>query len=463
MLRRDDGQNQASLNDIVIEAADVADLRLARFVYCDLAGILRGKASHAAGLGDRLIEGVGLARAQLAMDVLDRIQPAAGLSPVGEVRLIPDPSTFTILPYAPRTAMLLCDLVTLDREPWEFCPRSALQRVLTGAERRNLSIEAAFETEYSLGQPLAAGDAPFAPLTAAPGYSLRAMQAVAGFTDALLKALEAQNVPLELIQPETGPGQYELSVRHAPAMQAADTWLVVKETVRAVAEATGAFASFAPVAMLGSPASGAHIHLSLWDTQTGENRLFDRRDEHGFSDDGRRFIAGVLAHLPALVALTCASVNSYRRLKPGNWAGAWTGWGFDNREMAIRVPSTFWGREQGTTNIELRAADNTCNPYLALAGVVAAGLSGLERDDRGSGPIGIDPVDFSVAERESRGLRPVPASFGEALGALEQDDVIRTALGDPLITAYLAVRRAEVAHYAGQPEAVEIRDHTLRY
>ena len=463
MLRRDDGQNQASLNEIVIEAAEVADLRLARFVYCDLAGILRGKASHAAGLGDRLLEGVGLAQAQLAMDGLDRIQPAAGLPPVGEVRLIPDPATFTILPYAPRTAMLLCDLVTLQREAWDICPRSALQRVLADAEGRHLSVEAAFETEYYLGQPPAGDGAPFMPMTAAPGYSLRAMQAVAGFTDALLAALEAQNVSLELIQPETGPGQYELSVRHAPAMQAADIWLVVKETVRAVAEANGAFASFAPVPTPGSPASGAHIHLSLWDTRSGENRLFDQSDERGFSDDGRRFIAGVIAHLPALVALTCASVNSYRRLNAGSWAGGWIGWGFDNREMAVRVPSTFWGREQGTTNIELRAADNTCNPYLALAGIVAAGLSGLEAGGSVIEPTTVDPADLSTADRETGGPRRLPDSFGDALDALERDDVLRAALGDRLIDAYLAVRRAEVAHYADRPEAVEIRDHALRY
>lgn len=464
MNDQQDDRDRPSLNDIILDATESADLRLARLVYCDFAGLLRGKATHAAGLADRLIEGVGLSKAHLALDGLDRLQEAAGLPPVGEVRLVPDPSSFTILPYAPRTAMLFGDMLTLDRKPWECCPRSMLRRVLDEAEERYLSVEAVFETEYYIGERRLNDGAPsIVPFEKAPGYSVQAMQAVARFSDDLLLALDSQNIPVELMQPETGPGQYELSVRHGPALRAADTYLLVKETIRAIADTHGAAATFAPAPFVDQPASGAHIHLSLWDTRTGDNRLYEPSADRSFSDDGRRFIAGILAHLPGLMALICPSVNSYRRLRAGAWSGAIAGWGFDNRETAIRVPSTYWGREQGTTNIEIRPVDNTCNPYIALSGVIAAGLDGLDRGLDAPPPIDIDPAQVPLEERIRHGMAPLPATLGDALDALEQDAVLASAMGDRLLTAYLAVRRAEVSYYRAHSADVEYRDHALRY
>ncbi len=453
-----------TLNDMIVDAVESADLRLARLVYCDLSGLLRGKATHAAGLGDRLIEGVGLSRAHLAMDGLDRVQAAAELRPVGEVRLVPDPATFTVVPYAPRTALLFCDMLTLERRPWSVCPRTTLRRVLDEAEDHGISVEAGFETEYYLGQFRTDDGAPsVVPAEQAPGYSVQAMQALATVNDDLLAALEQQDISVEQMQPETGPGQFELSVRHGPALRSADTYLLVKETIRAVAAEHGRLATFAPVPYVDQPGSGAHIHLSLWDTHSGENRLYDPHGDRGFSEEGRRFIAGILAHLPGLLALLAPTVNSYRRLRAGAWAGATAGWGFDNRETAVRVPSTFWGREQGTTNIEVRAVDNTCNPYLALAGIVAAGLDGLHEGMDTVPPIEVDPAELSAADRQRHGAISLPRSLGEALDALEADSVLADALGADLLTAFLAVRRSEVAYYGGHSADVEFRDHALRY
>ena len=464
MIDQDTDRDRPSLNDIIVDATEAADLRLARLVYCDLAGLLRGKATHAAGLADRLIEGVGLSKAHLALDGLDRIQPDAGLSPVGEVRLVPDPSSFTILPYAPRTAMLLSDMLTLDRKPWDCCPRAMLRRALAEAEERYLSVEAVFETEYYLGERRLEDGAPaIVPFERAPGYSVQAMQNAARFSDDLLVALDDQNIPVELMQPETGPGQYELSVRHGPALRAADTYLLVKETIRAIADHHGAAATFAPAPFVDQPGSGAHVHLSLWDTRTGDNRLYEPEAEHSFSDLGHQFIAGILAHLPGLMALLAPSVNSYRRLRAGAWAGAVAGWGFDNRETAVRVPSTYWGREQGTTNIEVRPVDNTCNPYLALGGIIAAGIDGLDSSLEAPEAIESDPALMTADERTRRGLAALPASLGDALDALEQDGVLAAAMGEGLLTAYLAVRRSEVAYYRAHSAEVEYRDHALRY
>ena len=464
MIDQHADRDRPSLNDIIIDASEAADLRLARLVYCDLAGLLRGKATHAAGLADRLIEGVGLSKAHLALDGLDRLQSGAGLPPVGEIRLVPDPSSFTILPYAPRTALLFSDMLTLDRKPWDCCPRTMLRRVLDEAEERYLSVEAVFETEYYLGERRQDDGAPsIVPFEQAPGYSVQAMQSVARFSDDLLMALDNQNISVELMQPETGPGQYELSVRHGPALRAADTYLLVKETIRAMAEAHGVAATFAPSPFVDQPGSGAHVHLSLWDTRTGDNRLFEPDADHSFSDLGRQFIAGILAHLPGLLALLCPTVNSYRRLRDGAWAGAVAGWGFDNRETAVRVPSTYWGREQGTTNIEVRPVDNTCNPYIALGGIVAAGIDGLDSSLDVPPAIAVDPARIAASDRARYGMMPLPATLGDALDALEEDEVLGAALGENLLTAFLAVRRSEVAYYRAHSADIEFRDHSLRY
>jgi len=172
--------------------------------------------------------------------------------------------------------------------------------------------------------------------------------------------------------------------------------------------------------------------VSLWDRAGGAERnlLYDPGDPRGLSDTARHFIAGILRHLPALVALTCPSYNSYRRLQPHAWSSAFTAWGHDNREAAVRVASPFWGREQQTYNVELKAVDASANPYLALGGLIACGLDGIERRLDPGAPCERDPALLSEAEREQGGIRRLPTTMAGALDELERDETLMGSMQD---------------------------------
>jgi glutamine synthetase len=455
----DDISSRRTANQVLSDA-ERANLRLVRFLYCDYGGIVRGKATHAAGLADRLDEGIALTTAQLAMNARDELQDIPGMTPVGEVRIVPDPRSFTILPYVPNTGAMMSDLVTLDRMRWAACPRAFLRRMIDRAGQNGMMIEAVFENEFFLAQDEGGS---YSPADNSLCFSTTGMNAQAEFTDDLIAALEAQGIQVEQAMPEYGGGQQEISIRHAPALDAADHQIIVRETARAIAGNHGLVASFAPKPFPDQIGSGAHVHISFWDTASGENIFHDPSAPRGFSEIGRRFTAGILAHLPALVALTCPTVNSFRRLQPHAWASAFVAWGFDNREAAVRVPSTFWGREQGTTNVELKTVDNTCNPYLALGAIVAAGLDGIERGLDPGEPFQVDPGKMTEAERESRGATMLPGSLEEALSTLSRDQVITEALGQVLHRAYAAVRQSEADSYRELDEVVEFREHLSRY
>jgi glutamine synthetase len=193
------------------------------------------------------------------------------------------------------------------------------------------------------------------------------------------------------------------------------------------------------------------------------NLLADAAGPAGLSTLARQAIAGVVAHLPGLLGLTTPSVNSFRRLQPHYWSSAYTAWGIDNREAAVRVPSRYWDDEAGSTNLELKASDSTANPYIALGGVMAAALDGIERGLDPGDPVNEDPGNLTDAEREKRGIRRFPLTAVEALDELEGDAVLTSALGAGLATEYLKVRRAEAAAYADHDEAFELDQHFFKY
>jgi glutamine synthetase len=447
-------------NDSVLEQAVAADLRLVRFLYCDYGSMVRGKATHVSHLNKRLVEGIALTTAQPAMNAFDELQTVPGMTAVGEIRIVPDPNSYAIVPYAPRSASMMSDLLTLDRTPWDACPRYFLRRVIDKAAKSKIRAEAAFEIEFFLARETEAG---FAPYDDSLCFSAKGMDSTASFTDDLIAALDAQGIQLELAMPEYGSGQQEISIRHAELLKAADNQLRVRETAREIARKHDIIASFAPKPFPDQIGSGAHCHISIWDTDTGDNLLFDQGQPYGFSEIGRHFTAGILHHLPALAAITCPTANSYRRLQAHAWASAFVCWGFDNREAAVRIPSSFWGREQATTNLELKTVDNTSNPYLALGAILTAGLDGIERKLDPGQALDIDPGLVPENERDQRGLRPLPRTIDEALDNLERDQLLMEAMGEMLSTAFLTVRRSEAAVFRGQPEELEFARHFRLY
>ncbi len=439
--------------DEVVARAKADDVRLVRFLYCDPSGVIRGKNVHVRRLADKMREGVGLTRAQNAVNMLEQLVDVEGMAPVGEVRVVPDPETYGRLDWVPRTASLLCDQLDHDWRPWGCDPRAFLKRAIDGAAADGVVVKAAFENEFYLAEETEDGVRPFGN---GPVYSSAGMDRAAYVMDSIVDALENQGLEVEQAINEYGPGQQEIAIRYTDALRAADNQLKFRDTVRGVAEVTyGLVASFAPKPFADGIGSGAHVHFSLWSLDGKRNLLHDpQAGDRLVSAVGRAFVAGVLDHLPALVALTCPSVNSYERLRPAAWAGSTVSWGPDNREAAVRVASPFRGREEESTNLELKTCDPSCNPYLALGGLILAGLDGIRRGLEPPAPALRDPAKLVGDERTAAGIRPLPTSLREALAELRADDVLFPALGDLLGRCLIAVRTAEIeALQAMTPDA----------
>jgi glutamine synthetase len=446
--------------DEVVQQVNDAGLRFVRFLWCGNDGTIRAKASSRPGLEGRMRTGIGLTVAMQAMNSLDQLQPVEGMGPVGEVRLVPDPETFRVLPYAPATGSVICDHIELDGEPAAVCQRSFLRRQTSRLAEHGAVLEASFENEFTLAVPTDGG---YRPVDESLCFSTIGMTTAQEYVEALASALERQDIVLEQYYAELGHGQQEISTGHAPALRAADEQLFVRETIRGVASQLGSVASLAPKPWPDAAGNGGHVHFSLWTEDGSRNLFYEPSSPDRLSATARHFVAGVLAHLPGLCGLAAPSFNSYRRIVPQYWAGAFTAWGHDNREAPVRVPSVFAGMEEASTNVELKAADATCNPYLALGGLIAAGLDGLEQRLEPPEPIQVDPATLTDDERLARGIRPLPVTQKEALDAVEADRVLVAALGPVLAGSYLAVRRSEWGEYARQDEEFEQRGHFLKY
>jgi glutamine synthetase len=371
----------------------------------------------------------------MALDPSGALHPESGLSPVGECRLIPDLSTLTALPFAGGQAMVSCDMTEPDADtPWEGCPRGALKRVLGRLSERGYRMLASYEAEFYVWGP-------DGPLDSTPYAGSFALTTAADFVAELAQTLEEMGVRPEQCHAEVGHGNLELSVGEDEALAAADKRVMVLEAIRGVAYRMGLETTMAPKPYLEGAGNGHHLHLSLYEDDSPV--LFDASG--ALSGTGSGFVAGILEHLPAVMAFTAPSPNSYQRLAPGMWASAYGAYGLDNREAAVRLASPVAGRESATANIELKPVDVTCNPYLALSAVLAAGMDGVDRALDPGEPTMVDPALLGDEERASRGIRPLPTSLDEALDALEGDDALVQALGEPLVRTHVAVARAQAA------------------
>jgi len=446
----------------VVAQAEASGLRLVRFLYCDNDGIIRGKSAGIVNLKERLETGIGLTVAMQAFTMLDHLASVEGMGPVGEIRLVPDPATFAIAPYAPHTGTVLVDMQTLDGQPYAADGRGFLKRMIArAADDHDLTLVAAFEPEWSLA--VKNGGDLFSPIDDSGCFTSTGMNMAAPVIDEIVAALESQGMTVEQYYAELGWGQQELSIRHAPALQAADHHIMYRETVRGVALKHGRYASFAPKPWGDQAGNGCHLHFSGWNPDQSVNRFYEPDAEFNLSPLARQFMAGILDHLPALVALTCASVNSYRRLQPQMWASAFRAWGPDNREGALRVASPFKGHEAESTNVELKSSDSSANPYISLGGVMAAGLDGIERGLKLPPPVNVDPYNLSDKDRQAIGIDRLPTSLKEAIANLKRDEILLNALGDRLATSYIAVKELDIDAFAAADEAFEFRQHIYKY
>jgi glutamine synthetase len=427
--------------DTIYKTLQASRVQFIRVLWCDNANIIRGKAIHIGALSHHVEfqYGVGICAAQQAIPVMhDTVIPESGLSPIGEIRLVPNWNTLSVLPYSPGHARVMGDMVK-DGSPWAYCPRDFLKRAIAAADLEGLEVMAAFENEFYLLRPsqndlgVEGGDRTVFASTLAMDANLAVINEIA-------EALIAQNIPVEQYYPESGGGQHEISIRYTQALTAADCQIAFRETVRAVALRHGLKASFLPKIFAEQAGSGCHLHLSLW--QNGRNLIpEDTGKTPGISKIALSFIAGILHHLPALMALTTPSINSYRRIRPHCWSGAFRAWGYDNREAAVRVPSD--PANSSPTQFEFKTVDASANPYIALGATIAAGLDGVRRQLDPGEAIAVDPGHMLKSEREARGIDALPTNLGDAIAHLQTDEILLNALGKELAQAYIAVRSAE--------------------
>lgn len=419
-----------------LQNLDQLGIQFVRILWCDNANIIRGKAVHRKALSEYLTHGVGISAAQQAIPVMyDAPVAGSGLGPVGEVRLVPDWSTLTPLPYSPTHARVMGDMI-LNGVPWSLCPRHFLKRMVAEANQEGFEVIAAFEHEFYLLQRTAEG---IAPIDETVFASTMAMDMHHGIIDQMAEALIEQGMLVEQYYPESGSGQQEISILYTNALSAADQQIAYRETIKAIALRHYRIASFLPKIFANQAGSGCHLHLSLW--REGENLIPHPEGNGELSDIARHFIAGILHHLPALMALTTPTTNSYRRLLPQCWSGAFRCWGWDNREAAVRIPTH--PEPPSPSHFEFKTIDATANPYLALGATIAAGLDGIRQGLELATPVSVDPSTMTDAERQAATIERLPSTLAESIEQLRKDSVLLDALGEELAHVYLAVREAE--------------------
>jgi glutamine synthetase len=285
------------------------------------------------------------------------------------------------------------------------------------------------------------GDA-FSPAVTGPAYGLSRLGAAADYTREVITALASQGVAVEQYHPEYAPGQFELSVAAESPVHAADTSVLVRQTIRSVGQRHRFRTSYSPKVDIAGVGNGGHVHLSLW--REGRNLMSGGRSTYGLTDEAAWFTGGVLAHLPALLAIGAPGVASYLRLVPQHWAGAYRCWGLENREAAMRMVTGSAGSEAWAANVEVKCVDLQANPYLLLAALLASGADGIDRRTPLPDPIDVDPAALGDAALAARGIDRLPESLDESLAAFRRDGALRAAFGTPLVDAIVAVRESEL-------------------
>lgn len=422
----------------VLERVKEEQIEFVRVEFLDYAGVTRGRTIRPAQLKDALETGINFSTAIMSFDVLDEYIADYTYGPHdGDFFAVPDPATFTILPHRDKTARMLCNLVDEHGDPWPGCPRHALQRLLQEAERLlGGQMYMAFEQEAYL---LREEDGRLVPADESHCFSIEGADIQEAFLHRFVQALEAMGVRTEQISSEYGPGQLEVNLRYAPALQATDDQVTFAHLFKEVARDLGMVGTLMPKPFPHLAGSGLHVHLSLYD-ENGENLFEDLTDQRGLdlSEKAYHFIGGLLRHASSLVAIGAPSMNSYKRMLPGSWAPAHVCYGAGNRSVLVRIPE-----KRRARRFEYRGADGTCNPYLLAACLVAAGLDGIQNRIDPGDPVTCDVAQLSEQERQDRGIGLLPRSLRQAIAALAADTILAETIGRPIWEEFIKIKRSE--------------------
>lgn len=407
-------------------------LKYLRFTYACNDGVIRSKTNYVEpfGLSNSMPKDIGLAFAeQLVTWISDQIINPAPFDPVGEIRLSPDWDSFRLLHYAKGHGRVFGNFVNGRGEPWANCPRTFLYRAVHDLKRHGLYLKVAFENEFYLFSKDGT------PIDTSVYAEDSAFTKSANYLEEVIESLVKSGIVPEVVHSESGNGQFEITISPKTPICAADDQIVLRSTVKDIASLKNLNATFAPHPIVNSSSSGGHINFSLWQNSTNITG-----NRNTLSDIASSFLAGIIKHLPSLAAITCPTTSSYERLRPGMWSGAYGAWGKSNREAAVRVPYCEGG---SVTRIEFRSADAICNPYLALGAIISAGLDGIENCLKLSNEVKGDLTELTNKQLRKKSIFLLPQRMDKALNCLENDLLLKTAMGKELHASYIATKRAE--------------------
>ncbi len=418
--------------EFVLRTLEERSIRFVRLWFTDVLGFLKSVAIAPAELDSAFSEGIGFDGS--AIEGYARITESDMLAK-------PDASTFAILPWrttAPGAARMICDITMPDGTPAESDPRQVLKRTLQRAADMGFTCYTHPELEFFLFKN--APESGLAPIPVDQGGYFDHTPTSIGqdFRRQAITMLEAMGVSVEFSHHEGAPGQQEIDLRYADALSTADNIMTARHVIKEVALDQGVHASFMPKPFTEHPGSGMHTHFSLFNGEA--NAFYEAGKPFGLSEIGRAFIAGVLKHAGEFTAITNQFVNSYKRLSGEGEAPAFITWGHNDRSSLVRIPA-YKPHKENSTRVEVRSPDSACNPYLAFAVIISAGLKGIESK-------------YSLTENEQP--EALPTNLEEAIKAMENSTFVRETLGEAVFEYVLRNKRAEWNEYRKQVSAYEL-------
>lgn len=430
----------------VLELCKKYDVRFIRLWFVDILGQLKSFAIHVSELETAFEEGMGFDGSSIK-----------GFARIDESDMvaIPDPTTFVLLPWRPKekaVARMFCDIYNPDGTPYQGDPRYALKRALEKMKKMGF-------TNFYLGPELEffyfkSDKCP--EILDTGGYFDYPMDAAEDLRRETILALESMGIHVEYSHHEVAPSQHEIDLRYADALEMADIVITYKITVKEIAKKYGVYATFMPKPLFGENGSGMHTHQSLFIGD--KNAFFDPNDKYHLSDVAKHYMAGLLKHIKEITLVLNQWINSYKRLVPGYEAPVYICWARRNRSALIRIPMYKPGKEKAT-RIELRSPDPACNPYLAFAAMLTAGLKGIENKYPLPEPVEKDVYHMDREERKTLGIEELPGSLIEAIEYAEKSEVLREALGDHIFNQLITSKRIEWDDYRIRVTEYEIEKY----
>jgi glutamine synthetase len=428
--------------EYVLRTIEDRGIRFVRLWFTDVLGFLKAFTITSQELEVAFAEGMGFDGSSI--DGFSRIEES-------DMVAVPDPSTFQLIPWKTeaQVARMFCDVFGPDGSPFEGDPRYVLKQQLKRAADLGFTFYVGPELEYFYFRSL--DDPKF--LDQASYFDETPLDVATDWRKRTVAYLEAMGIPVEYVHHEVAPSQHEIDLRYADALTMADNVMTYRLTVKEVAQEFGIYATFMPKPVKGVNGSGMHTHQSLFEGD--RNAFFDATDEYHLSTVAKRYIAGILEHAPEITLATNQWVNSYKRLVPGYEAPVYVCWARRNRSALVRVPLYKQGKEE-STRIEYRSPDPACNPYLAFAAMLSAGLAGIEGEYELPPEASNNIYVMTVQERSSAGIRSLPEDLYEAIRLASESKVLREGLGEHVLEFLLRNKREEWDDYRSQVTPYEL-------